>query len=419
LLPFGSWLLALVVAPAVARAGDSHGWAWKGAPGADALRATVAECLRLAEARTGAVKITRHDASSIVLDDAGDDPHESFSFPRSPFGLPDHPGFNSCKTGGHPYDEVVTACLLAARAHFPPAVLEIASDGSPEDWLPGVQLHQAVLGRAPPEPFAAPSAAGQAFDLRGPGFDIRSWLVGLLGIAALIYFLRGGAGGWGSYYLIWMVAPTLVAIVLSNPILLVVVLVGLVARRWLPDPYLVVKYAARIRSLDASVRANAENVTARRDLAVIWLAKRRPRKALPLVEQALGRDPDSTELRYLRGSCQLALGQWQAAVDSFIAVLEREPRFRYGDPYLRAADALLALERWPDAQDGLEQFLTINRSSLEPYLKLATARGRQGDATGARAALDTAKRTYHELPGFQRRRQLGWFLRAWARRAVA
>jgi len=243
-------------------------------------------------------------------------------------------------------------------------------------------------------------------------------LYGLLGLVALLYFLRGGGGGWGSYYLIWLVAPTVIAIVSANPILLVVVVIGVVARRWLPDPYLFLKYAARIRSLDASVRANPENVTARRDLAVIWLAKRRPRKALPLVEQALARDPDSTELRYIQGSCQLALGESQRAVDSFIAVLHREPKFRYGDPYLRAADALLALERWEDAQDGLEQFLKINRSSLEGYVKLATARRRRGDREGSIGALDEAKKTYRELPGFQRRRQLGWFLRAWFRRVI-
>ncbi len=217
------------------------------------------------------------------------------------------------------------------------------------------------------------------------------------------------------YYLFWLLAPTIVAIVSQHPIILVLVVAAFVARRWLPDPYLILKYAARARALDADVRANPENVTARRDLANIWLARRRPGKALLLVEQALAKEPDSTELRYLLGLCHLGRSSWQPAVDAFISVLDREPRFRYGDAYLRAADALLALGRWDDAEDGLEQFLKINGSSVEGRVKLAAARRGRGDAAGARAALDEAKKVYGELPGFQRRRQLGWYLRARAR----
>jgi Tetratricopeptide repeat len=254
------------------------------------------------------------------------------------------------------------------------------------------------------------------------GFGAGLGLYGLIALAVLIYFLRGGSGagaGWGSYYLIWLVLPTVIALISANPVILVVGVVGWVARRWLPDPYLFFKYSARIRSLDASVRANPANVTARRDLAVIWLAKRRPRKALPLVEQALVREPDSTELRYLLGECFLATGQWDKAVDAFITVLDREPRFRYGDPYLRAADALLALGRWQDAADGLEQYLKINRSSVEAYVKLASARRGEVDRAKAVAALDEARSVYRDLPRFQRRRQLGWYLRATVRRLVA
>ena len=88
-------------------------------------------------------------------------------------------------------------------------------------------------------------------------------------------FLRGrggvgsGIGNWGSYYLFWFVAPLLIAAVSRHPAVLLVIVVGLVARRWLPDPFLALKYGARIRSLEVDVNTNPGNVTARRDLATI------------------------------------------------------------------------------------------------------------------------------------------------------
>ena len=125
----------------------------------------------------------------------------------------------------------------------------------------------------------------------------RSGLFGTAMLAAAFYFFfmrgRGGGGGssgWGSYYLFWIVAPALLAAVSSHPAFLVVIVVGLVARRWLPDPILFFKHQARVRSLQADIDANPSNATARRDLAKIWLEKHRPRRALPLLEQAIARE---------------------------------------------------------------------------------------------------------------------------------
>src|SRR6185436_1607378 len=63
--------------------------------------------------------------------------------------------------------------------------------------------------------------------------------------------------------------------------------------RWLPDPYLWIKHAARVSRLKSEISQNQENVTARRDLARIWLEKKRPRRAIPLLEEARRREPDS------------------------------------------------------------------------------------------------------------------------------
>jgi len=113
---------------------------------------------------------------------------------------------------------------------------------------------------------------------------------GLFGMALLVaafyfFFMRGrGAGGasagWGSYYLFWIIAPAVLAAVSAHPEFLIVVVIGLVARRWLPDPFLILKHRARVRSLQIDIDTNASNVTARRDLAKIWLEKHRPRREI-------------------------------------------------------------------------------------------------------------------------------------------
>ncbi len=242
------------------------------------------------------------------------------------------------------------------------------------------------------------------------------WLTPLLlGAAFYFLFMRGrsdGGGGWGSYYLFWIVGPAIIAAVSSHPAVLVVVVIGFVARRWLPDPFLFLRYQGRIRNLETEVAANAGNVTARRDLARIWLEKHRPRRALPLLAEALARDPEAKELLYLQGLAQLQAGDHAKAVETFIALVQREPSFRYGEAYLRAADALIALERWDDADDALERLARINSSSIEGRYKWARVKGARKDDAGRRDAVRELRDLWRALPSFQRRHQLGWYLRA-------
>jgi tetratricopeptide (TPR) repeat protein len=246
-----------------------------------------------------------------------------------------------------------------------------------------------------------------------------SGLLGTVVLALAFYMLmargRGGGEGaanWGSYYLFWMVAPAVLAAVSRHPAALILLAVGVLARRWLPDPFLFLRYRGRIRSLEVDVGTNPGNVTARRQLAVIWLELRRPARAMPLLEQALSRDPGSNELLFFRGVAQLRLKQWEPALASFIAVVHQDASFRYGEAYLRAADALLALRRWEDAEDALDRHLQINHSSIEGLFKRVAICKARRDAPGLARARQELRDAWHTLPSFQRRNQLGWYLRS-------
>jgi tetratricopeptide (TPR) repeat protein len=263
-----------------------------------------------------------------------------------------------------------------------------------------------------------PSLAPPSPALERPAGPAGYGLIGALGaIASLalvaMSFSGGGACGlsYRSYYLFWLIAPLLLALLSAHPLVLLLIPIGWLARRWLPDPWLWLRRAGKIGSLRRIVAANAHDLVARRQLAMLLLEQRAPKKALPLVDEALAREPQSAELHYLRGLCLLGAEDWQAALDAFIAALQRDPRYRYGDPYLRAADALGALGRWADAAESLEHFLAINGSSLEGRCKLVRAHKKLGDATTAERHLVEARRCYAQMPSFQRRKQLAWYCR--------
>lgn len=216
---------------------------------------------------------------------------------------------------------------------------------------------------------------------------------------------------WGSYYLFWLLAPTLLAVVSDHPSFLIVIAVALLARRHLPDPYLFFRHLGRIQSLTSQVTLNPCNGAAHRELAMIYLAKRRPGRARPHIDAALQRD-DSAELHHLKGLAALGERRWKDAQAAFAAAADRDAKFGYGDPFLRAGDAYCADGQLDDALDAYERAIEINSSSVEGRYKLAQLHRRMGDSNAARRLLADATATYRLLPRFLRRQHWTWYARA-------
>src|SRR6185312_1686179 len=147
------------------------------------------------------------------------------------------------------------------------------------------------------------------------------------------------AMGYLAYYLFFFV----ISYTLRYPWLLAAVVVVWLSRRWLPDPYLYFKHAGHVRRLKAEIAHNAENATARRDLAKIWLAKKRPRRAIVLLEEARRRDRDSAELPLLLGTALYGAGRADEALPLLVEAAGKNERQMYGEAYLVAGKALRAL----------------------------------------------------------------------------
>jgi predicted Zn-dependent protease len=214
--------------------------------------------------------------------------------------------------------------------------------------------------------------------------------------------------GYLPYYLFSIAA----AYLLQYPYLLLAGVAVFLFRRWLPNPYLFFKFASKVKTLKQQIAQNAENVTARRDLAKIWLEKNRPRRALPLLVEARRRDADSAELAFLHGKALLLTGKADEALEPLVHAAHKDERFQYGDAYLVAGCALYKLGRYAEAEDAFARMVAINSSSVEGRVRLACARRELKDGTGAKAATRDALDTFSHVPRFRQRKELKWWLRA-------
>jgi tetratricopeptide (TPR) repeat protein len=214
------------------------------------------------------------------------------------------------------------------------------------------------------------------------------------------------------YYWAYYLALAAASALMQYPPLLVGVVVLLLVRPFLPDPVVLWRTFGRVQALRRQILANPANVTARRDLAVVYLERLRPRRALELVDEARQRFPADAELLFLKGVAHHRRGQHEDALAPLVEAVAIDPRLRFGEPYLVAGDALRALGRTTEAIDAFEHFVASNGSSLEGHVKLSLAHRDANDAPGGERALDEAFRTWGQLPAYQRRKQLGWYLRA-------
>ena len=214
--------------------------------------------------------------------------------------------------------------------------------------------------------------------------------------------------GYWTYYL----AMFFLSFALARPWVMVGAVVFFVVRPWLPDPFVLWSTMGRIRALKGQIAVNSSNVTARRDLARIYIARLQPRSALVLLDEARARHPDDPELLFLTGLGRLRSGDPEGALEPLIRAVEVEPRLLYGEPFRVAAEALVKLGRLEEAEDALDRYVGINSSTVEGYTQLARVRQNRGDGEGAKRAIHEALQTFAQLPGYQRRRQIEWWLRA-------
>jgi len=224
--------------------------------------------------------------------------------------------------------------------------------------------------------------------------------------------------GYWTYYLL----SILLAYAVKNPAAAVLALVFWLCRGFLPDPVVWLRTMGRMSKLKADIDLNPSNMVATRDLARLYLDRKRPRKAIELIEKTRQRMAESTrhpqgtlddaELLYGLGLARLRAGETEKALEPLVAAVAIAPEVGRGEPYMTAAEALMKLGRWEEAEDSLDRYLSFNQSSVKIYVQIARVRARQKNAEGAQQAIAEAKQTWRVLPGFKRRHEWHWWLAA-------
>jgi len=224
--------------------------------------------------------------------------------------------------------------------------------------------------------------------------------------------------GYWTYYLV----SILLAYATQNPAAAVLALVFWLCRGFLPDPVVWLRTMGRISKLRAEIELNPSNMMATRDLARLYMERKRPRRAIELIERTRERmaesrrhpqgSRDDAELLFQLGLAKARTGDAEGALPALVSAVAIAPEVGRGDPYMVASEALMKLGRWEEAEDALDRFLEHNSSSVKAYVQLARVRARRKDAAGVQAAIAQAKETWRVLPPFKRRHEWMWWLAA-------
>jgi tetratricopeptide (TPR) repeat protein len=204
----------------------------------------------------------------------------------------------------------------------------------------------------------------------------------------------------------------------GNPLLALLVLIALSVPGWWAGSRWAWRFQRRVRSwgeagrLRRELAVNPHNVKARTDLGAILVRQGRFREARAELTQAMPRADDLPEANYALGLCLLHDGEFERGRELVERALALNPKFGYGEPYLRLGDFRAGRGEWELAAERYRQATAIHSSSVEGWYKLAQALDHLGRRDETRTALQEAISSYRTALWYQRADGRPWYRRA-------
>ncbi|MBI4572314.1 MAG: tetratricopeptide repeat protein [candidate division NC10 bacterium] len=204
----------------------------------------------------------------------------------------------------------------------------------------------------------------------------------------------------------------------GNPLLAILVIIALSLPGWWAGSRYAWRLSRRMRAwgeagrLRRALAVNPHDVKARTDLGAILVRQGRFREARAELEQAMPRADDLPEANYALGLCLLHDGEIERGRELVERALVLNPKFGYGEPYLRLGDFRTARDEWEQAAERYRQATGIHSSSVEGWFKLGQALNHLGRRDEARSALQEAIASYRTAPWYQRAEARPWHRRA-------
>jgi tetratricopeptide (TPR) repeat protein len=215
-----------------------------------------------------------------------------------------------------------------------------------------------------------------------------------------------------------LVLFALLVYITGNPLLALLVLLIIVYaadRRFvglLPSVTRPLRLSRKLEQLRRHIQASPHDTSAKLELARVYIEKKRYAEAERLLTDILPIMDQSADAHFELGLCKLKLGRLDEGRRLMERALKLNPRVRYGEPYLRLAEALAAT-RPEEAVRCIEQFRGVHSSSCEAYYRLGRLYEAMGRKAEAKAAYREVRDVYRSLPGYSRRRQRRWAVLAW------
>ncbi|MBO8171039.1 MAG: tetratricopeptide repeat protein [Bacillaceae bacterium] len=205
--------------------------------------------------------------------------------------------------------------------------------------------------------------------------------------------------------------------IIGNPIIAILVLLIIlyfVDRRYVglfPNLAKPVKRNRRIARLKQELSLNPHDTSNKLELARLYIEKNHYKQALPYLQDARKKMPDSDEVLYELGLCYLKLGDIEKGEQMIREALEDNERLKYGEPYLKLGEAFLHTDN-EKALHYLETFKQIHASSSQAYYLLGQLYARMGKEAEAKKAFAEAVEIYKGLPKYKKRTERRWALLA-------
>lgn len=204
----------------------------------------------------------------------------------------------------------------------------------------------------------------------------------------------------------------------GNPLLAVLVIVALSLPGWWAGSRWAFRLSRKVRSwgeagrLRRSLAINPHDAKARTDLGAILARQGRFREARAELEHALPRVDDLPDANYYLGLCLLNDGDADRGRELVERALAINPKFGYGEPYLRLGDFHIGRKELEPAATRYRQATDVYGSSVEAWCKLGQTLLDLERRDEARDALQEAIASYRTAPWYRRSDDRPWKRRA-------
>jgi tetratricopeptide (TPR) repeat protein len=147
-------------------------------------------------------------------------------------------------------------------------------------------------------------------------------------------------------------------------------------------------------------------------LGNVLLRQGRVRKAAEWFAKALEKDPQMLDARYRLGLCRFGLSDYGEAVELLEEIYREKPQYDYGLADLRLAQSHQRLGNLDSASEVYETLLRFYPGQPEGAYSYAQLMLARGDRRRASELMRDVVFSVRHSPGFQRRRNRHWLLKA-------